>query len=110
MKVVDSYEEAYQLAEKYIGEKISYPPLKTFPTPFQPMVAPIHAGPWEISLPALTLTLQYLMNYLHHACYMLCVGKDGNLLVKLEPKGAPAFLTKIINEEKKGIVSEKTPS
>lgn len=59
--------------------------------PKGPLTAPWHIAkgktPWEMSVPALKHTLQYVMNDLNHPCYLFCRSWDGKTqFYKLETK------------------------
>ena len=68
--------------------------------------------PWEMSIPALENTLNYVMNHLHHPCYMLCIsptptGIKRKQLFKLETgKTAPVVLDAIANAKTRNTASK----
>jgi len=57
----------------------------------------IEKWPWEMSEVALTNTLQYVMNYLHHPCYLFCHSIFGKrTLYKLETKKTSNIVKEIL--------------
>ena len=69
---------------------------------------------WQISETALSTTLRYIFERLHHSCYMLCVSKDKKLLFKLESKTTSPFFEKMVapalkNAEKTSLINKVKP-
>ena len=90
--IIRSFEDAIQIGSKYLtGESSSrkHMPKTIIPTSNMD-------GPWAMDLTALTNTLSYVMNFLHHSCYMLCLGDGGLRLYKLETRETSPFLQKIL--------------
>ena len=90
MKVANTYDEAYAIGVKFI-EHLG--PTKSAPTTTQIQHPTQIQNPmWSQSLDALQNTLKYVMELLHHQCYLLCINNNNILLCKLEPKTtAPIF-------------------
>jgi hypothetical protein len=91
MRVIHTYADAYALGAKYITTSAKTAPrLKEgVDVPFPEQLSD---PKWEISLPALENTLRYVMELLHHQCYMLCIGDNDVLLCKLDVQTtAPVF-------------------
>ncbi len=91
MRVIHTHDEAYQLGSRYmehIGSKGTVPT-----TPYNAVFPPQLTNPmWEQSMDALRNTLKYIMEFLHHQCYMLCVNDNNILMCKLDSQTtAPIF-------------------
>jgi len=90
LRVIHSYTDAYEIGAKYITERKTNSILKEgldIPFPEQ-----LYNQKWEISRKALDNTLKYIMEFLHHQCYMLCINNDNVLLCKLDTQTtAPIF-------------------
>ncbi len=86
-RIISSFEEAIKISKSYIGgeddhkkQVLSSPHLPKYYVP-PPQV---RDNIWEMSMPALENTLDYIINYLNHSCYMLCVKSGAGVLYKLE--------------------------
>ena len=90
LKVANTYDEAYAIGVKFI-EHLG--PTKSAPTATQTQHPTQIQNPmWSQSIDALQNTLKYVMELLHHQCYLLCINNNNILLCKLEPKTtAPLF-------------------
>ena len=90
LKVANTYDEAYAIGVKFI-EHLG--PTKSAPTTTNIQLPQQLQNPmWSQSLDALQNTLKYVMELLHHQCYLLCINNNNILLCKLEPKTtAPIF-------------------
>jgi hypothetical protein len=91
MRVIHTYADAYAVGAKYIT-----PSAKAIPRLSEGVDVPfpeqLSDPKWEISLPALQNTLRYVMELLHHQCYMLCIGDNDVLMCKLDVQTtAPIF-------------------
>jgi len=93
MRVIHTYKEAYEIGEKYIQnlrKRSDVPRLSentTMEFPDQ-----IHDQKWEMTLESLSNTLRYVIDFLHHQCYMLCINDNNVLLCKLDAQTtAPVF-------------------
>lgn len=82
-RTIRSFKEAVAIAEKYIGGEDSTNNSAIIPPYYSPPPE-TNLNIWEMSLPALKNTLEYIMNYLNHSCYMLCVKNNRGVLYKLE--------------------------
>lgn len=92
---LSSLEEAMAVGQPILEDFIQK--LKNAPKhiPQGPLVNPWHIEkgktPWEMSIPALKNTLQYIMNDLNHPCYMFCRAWNGKTqFYKLETKKTAA--------------------
>ena len=99
MKIIKTYQEALQICKKYIDLKQNIQATVNIETPFDPPSVFIRSGPWEISLNSLENTLNYIYNYLHHSCYLLCSDGNSSILFKLENVTTPPFFKNVINNE-----------
>jgi len=95
MEIVSNFERAFEIGKnclqktrKNISRTIDY----------NNFVIPSLDGPWEMSEDALHNTLSYIMNFLHHSCYMLCVEETGHTMFKLETGRTSPFIEKIIQD------------
>ncbi len=93
MRVIHTYKEAYEIGEKYIQnmrKRSDVPRLSentTMEFPDQ-----IKDQKWEMTLETLSNTLRYVIDFLHHQCYMLCINDNHVLLCKLDAQTtAPVF-------------------
>lgn len=98
MRVLHTYEEAYEIGKRYLNTPFLYPDklyknlearlnLFTDPVPNEAK-SPI----WEMTDEALANTLSYVFHKLHHNCYLLCVKDNTPELYKLESHAtAPTF-------------------
>lgn len=98
MRVLHTYEEAYNIGKTYLNTPFVYPDkvyknleahLDAFSDP-----VPIEAKSttWKMTDEALANTLSYVFHKLHHNCYMLCVRDNTPELYKLESHTtAPTF-------------------
>jgi len=91
MRVIHTYADAYAVGAKYITSSAKAVPRfkEGVDVPFPEQLSD---PKWEISLPALENTLRYIMEFLHHQCYMLCIGDNDVLMCKLDVQTtAPIF-------------------
>jgi hypothetical protein len=93
MRVINTYKDAYETGAKYIqnlrkrGDVPRFTENTTTNFPAQ-----IHDVKWEMTLESLSNTLRYVMDFLHHQCYMLCINDNNVLLCKLDAQStAPVF-------------------
>ena len=93
MRVIHTYKDAYETGAKYIqnlrkrGDVPRFTENTTTNFPAQ-----IHDVKWEMTLESLSNTLRYVMDFLHHQCYMLCINDNNVLLCKLDAQStAPVF-------------------
>lgn len=95
MEIVRTFEDAFAIGKaclKQINTSKTRPRLlDNYPLPLN-----IDDGPWEMSENALYQTLSYIMNFLNHSCYMLCVVGEQKTLVKLETKSMSSFFKDIL--------------
>ena len=66
---------------------------------------PFTSGSWEINEKSLKTTLNYIYNFMHHTCYMLCIKEGTPYLYKLEGGGLPDTVRDVLQREiaEKGI-------
>jgi hypothetical protein len=80
-----SFEEAYTVAKKYIKNIPAKIPAPEPVIPNNYNYPPEANDPiWDMSDEALKNTLNYILEYLSHSCYMLCVEKSKGIIYKLE--------------------------
>jgi hypothetical protein len=93
MRVIHTYKDAYETGAKYIQNlkkrsdepRLSEDTTANYPTQLSDVK-------WEITLESLSNTLRYIIDFLHHQCYMLCVNDNNVLLCKLDAQTtAPVF-------------------
>ncbi len=93
MRVINTYKDAYETGAKYIQNlkkrsdepRLSEDTTANYPTQLSDVK-------WEITLESLSNTLRYIIDFLHHQCYMLCVNDNNVLLCKLDAQTtAPVF-------------------
>jgi hypothetical protein len=93
MRVIHTYKDAYETGAKYIQNlkkrsdepRLSEDTTANYPTQLSDVK-------WEITLESLSNTLRYIIDFLHHQCYMLCVNDNNVLLCKLDTQTtAPVF-------------------
>ena len=93
MRVIHTYKEAYEIGEKYIQnlrKRSDVPRLSEDTTVEFP--DQIKDQKWEMTLESLSNTLRYVIDFLHHQCYMLCINDNNVLLCKLDAQTtAPVF-------------------
>jgi hypothetical protein len=91
MRVIHTYADAYAVGAKYITSSAKMVPRLSEGT-YVSFPEQLSDPKWEISLPALENTLRYVMELLHHQCYMLCIGDNDVLMCKLDVQTtAPIF-------------------
>jgi len=56
----------------------------------------LYHGPWEQSIDSLSITLDYIFNYLHHNCYMLCTSNNNFYFSKLQSSKTSPFIKPIL--------------
>ena len=88
--IVRRYDKAIEIAQKYLPQKIDSSKEAVDRASAVSYVIPTEAteGPWALTVDSLKTTFSYLFEHLHHACYVLCVGSNGQ----------PAELFKLENE------------
>ena len=93
MRIIHTYSDAYETGAKYIrnignrgvSQRFSLDADTQFPSQ---LLDP----KWELTLESLSNTLHYILDFLHHQCYMLCINDNNVLLCKLDAKTtAPVF-------------------
>jgi hypothetical protein len=93
MRVIHTYKDAFETGAKYIQNmrkrsdepRLSEDTATNFP-------AQLYDVKWEMSLESLSNTLRYVIDFLHHQCYMLCINDNNVLLCKLDAQTtAPVF-------------------
>ena len=86
-KILSTFEEAYEVAKKYvkhIPKKIQAP--RPIVPDYYSLPPEVNASIWEMSQDAVKNTLSYILEYLNHSCYMLCVHHNKGRIYKLERK------------------------
>ena len=93
MRVIHTYKDAYETGAKYIQNlkkrsdepRLSEDATANYPTQLSDVK-------WEMTLESLSNTLRYVIDFLHHQCYMLCINDNNVLLCKLDAQTtAPVF-------------------
>jgi len=108
MNKIQNFEQAFEIGKQILDDihdfiqtnpnsslwTVGLPePLSIEPFPKQN----IEKWPWEMSILALSNTLQYVMNYLHHPCYLFCHSIYGEkILYKLETKKTSNIVKEIL--------------
>ena len=95
MEIVRTFEDAFAVGSACLA-KINHS--KARPRLLDDYLLPLNLddGPWEMSEEALYQTLSYIMNFLNHSCYMLCVNGDDQKMVKLETREMSQFFKDIL--------------
>jgi hypothetical protein len=98
--ILKTYEEALAMGLETLQSR-DFPkhyPLRTGVNPFT-------TGSWEINEKSLKTTLNYIYNFMHHTCYMLCIKEGTPYLFKLEGGGLPDTVRAVLQKEiaEKGI-------
>ncbi len=95
MEIVRTFEDAFAVGSACLA-KINHS--KPRPRLLDDYLLPLNLdnGPWEMSEEALYQTLSYIMNFLNHSCYMLCVNGDEQKMVKLETREMSQFFKDIV--------------
>ena len=89
MRIINTYDEAYQTGRKFIDNMNTTKHASTNETKLPNQIAD---SKWEMSVQALENTLRYIFELLHHQCYMMCINGNNVLMCKLEmPDTAPIF-------------------
>ena len=93
MRIIHTYSDAYETGAKYMKNIGNLGVSQRFSPDTGPQF-PVQLldSKWELSLEALSNTLHYILDFLHHQCYMLCINDNNVLLCKLDAKTtAPIF-------------------
>ena len=98
MEIVRTFKDAFAIGKECLS-KINTS--KSKPRLMDDYALPLNIddGPWEQSETALYQTLSYIMNFLNHSCYMLCVAGDEQKIVKLETKEMSQFFQDILTND-----------
>ena len=90
MRIIHTYDDAYETGAKYIGNVGVVP--RFSPDANVRFPNQLLDPKWEITLESRSNTLHYILDFLHHQCYMLCINDNNVLLCKLDAKTtAPVF-------------------
>jgi len=114
MKVIHNFDEAYTIGKECI-EKMNTKEMKTVEEietmkHLDRKLLPnqVLDETWQMSLPALSNTLKYVFEHLHHSCYLLCVESNIPTMYKLENRTttAPIFSKVLENatDKRKGTI------
>jgi len=99
MRVIHTYKDAYETGKKYIqniNNRSDAPRLSENTDTKYPVQ--LYDAKWEMSLESLSNTLRYVIDFLHHQCYMLCINDNNVLLCKLDAQStAPVFKDVLLN-------------
>ena len=87
MKILESYDQAIQIAKECLQNKKPFKKCKLSNPPPQ-----VH-GPWKQTDQAAENTLKYIFEKLHHSCYMLCISGKHELYKLESSTTSPAFKT-----------------
>ncbi len=90
MRIIHTYDEAYQTGLKFIENRnIKHNPDQKSATKLPSQSSDVK---WEMSPKSLENTLRYIFELLHHQCYMVCVNNNNVLMCKLDMQStAPVF-------------------
>ena len=98
MKIIRTFEDAFTIGKECLTEINNMKPrprlLDDYSLPLN-----IDDGPWAMTEDALYQTLSYIMNFLNHSCYMLCVRGEKHELFKLETQTMSPFFQDILERE-----------
>ncbi len=107
--VISSYEDAYKIAKPYIDVpqkmQLSKPDVSAS---YYKLPEEVTANVWQMSDIALQNTLKYIMNYLNHTCYMLCVKNKTSILYKLEHKATAQIYIPVMKNAAKTVWNNNT--
>jgi len=99
MRVIHTYNEAFEVGSEYIANienRSDTPRLSNGTNSNYP--SQLYDEKWEITLESLCNTLRYVLDFLHHQCYMLCINDNNVLLCKLDAQStAPVFKDILLN-------------
>ena len=91
--------KAKEVSMPDIGNGLSILPLETY------------EGPWSESSESAKRTIEYIIDKLHHACYVLCVGDGKGQLFKIENRTtAPGFKESLFHPRNKTLRDAPDPS
>lgn len=98
MEIVRTFEDAFAIGSACLA-KIN--PAKTRPRLMDDYTLPFNLedGPWEMSEDVLYQTLSYIMNFLNHSCYMICINGDEQKMVKLETQETSQFFKDLLLQD-----------
>ena len=98
MDVIRTFEDAFAVGRECLS-KINT--TKQRPRLMDNYLLPLNIddGPWAMTEEALYQTLSYIMNFLNHSCYMLCVTGDDQKMFKLETQTMSPFFQEILEKE-----------
>lgn len=91
-----NYNDTFNFTKEYINDKSNK---KIHPLNSEYILFKEKNWPFEISLDALKITLDYLINKLHHVFYVACSDGYTTTLCKIEPNETSPFVKKIIQNE-----------
>ena len=77
MEIVSNFERAFEIGRKCLQKSRNNISRTGEYSGFD---VPSLDGPWEMSEYALQNTLSYILNFLNHSCYMLCVDETGQTM------------------------------
>jgi len=99
MRVIHTYNEAFEVGSEYIANienRSDTPRLSNGTNSNYP--SQLYDEKWEMTLESLGNTLRYVLDFLHHQCYMLCINDNNVLLCKLDAQStAPVFKDILLN-------------
>ena len=106
MKILSSYDEAFLIGKEALNSRDET--LHTESDYGIPSFPEQVYGPWKQTETALSNTLKYVFNKLHHNCYLLCVSDSVPTIYKLENKTtSPSFERNINKTLKKKKIKSK---
>lgn len=98
MKVINSYDEAYQIGKKCV-EHLKMSCIKKYNNQNVTELPPeLYNDKWKINLSTLRNTLKYIFRKLHHQCYMLCIMDNSPVIYKFEMQETAPTFDKAIKE------------
>jgi hypothetical protein len=98
MKIINTYDDAYQIGRKCIEHLKKSCVKKYLNQNDTELPAEVYNEKWKINLTALRNTLKYIFNKLHHQCYMLCIMNNVPVIYKFEMQETAPTFDKAIKE------------
>jgi hypothetical protein len=115
--IISSFEDALHVASKYIKTQFAIDNETEMNSSYKNIKKEYPKFPdtanfpvWEMSIPALKNTLSYIVDYLNHSCYMLCVNRGCGKIYKLERKQTADIYIPIIKQSVVSVENNKTLS
>jgi hypothetical protein len=98
MKILNTYNEAYQIGKKCI-DHLKKSCMKKYENQNETILpGELYNDMWKINVTALQNTLKYLFNKLHHPFYMLCIINNTPIIYKCDMQETAPTFDKAIRE------------